>query len=105
MIMGRVTYLHHCKRGPNYVSVGLGLVDICCFLDFPALYFSILMAAFVYDHIGSIFGNHFKTILLSAVWVAVTLTFYYFAPLAYGFSEPSTTYSDRRWLSSWNIAD
>ncbi|CAI2176276.1 8797_t:CDS:10, partial [Funneliformis geosporum] len=56
-IMGRVTYLHHY---------------------FPALYFSILMAAFMTDHLTNI---------------------------AFGIDYPSSEFEGRKWVKTWNIVD
>ncbi|CAG8593147.1 5624_t:CDS:2, partial [Funneliformis mosseae] len=58
-IMGRVTYLHHY---------------------FPALYFSILMAAFVTDHLTSSY-------------------------IAFGIDYPASELKGRKWFETWNIVD
>lgn len=84
--MGRVTYLHHY---------------------FPALYFAILMFAFVVDHISTryIRSEIGRSIVFGTLLLAVTANFWYFKDLALGFNVPAKEYSGRRWLPTWNIHD
>jgi dolichyl-phosphate-mannose-protein mannosyltransferase len=94
-IMGRVTYLHHY---------------------FPALYFGILMTAFLVDHITSfhlypknaqhyVIGNVVSLLIYCALLGAVVWSFFQFAPLSYGSTMPQTEFKDLKWLESWNIVD
>ncbi|KAF0397933.1 glycosyltransferase family 39 protein [Gigaspora margarita] len=83
-IMGRVTYLHHY---------------------FPALYFSILMCAFVLDQLTSSCNQITKHIVFGISYLAVILVFWYFKDIAFGFDYPSSELKGRQWLSSWNLVD
>ncbi|CAG8470781.1 14951_t:CDS:2, partial [Gigaspora rosea] len=83
-IMGRVTYLHHY---------------------FPALYFSILMCAFVLDHLTSSCNQITKHIVFGISYLAVILVFWYFKDIAFGFDYPSSELKGRQWVSSWNLVD
>ncbi|CAG8443966.1 3298_t:CDS:2 [Cetraspora pellucida] len=83
-IMGRVTYLHHY---------------------FPALYFTILMCAFVLDHFTSTCNSIIKHIVFGISYFMVISVFLYFKDIAFGFDYPSSELNGRKWLSTWNLAD
>ncbi|KAI3635152.1 hypothetical protein MIR68_006718 [Amoeboaphelidium protococcarum] len=84
MIMARVTYLHHY---------------------FPALYFSILSLAFITEHIAARLPRTIGWVLWASVLAASVVTFYYFAPLSFGFDGPSKVYKDRMWRKGWKVTD
>ncbi|RIB27233.1 Glycosyltransferase Family 39 protein [Gigaspora rosea] len=78
-IMGCVTYLHHY---------------------FSALYFSILMCAFVLDHLTSSCNQITKHIVFGISYLAVILVFWYFKDIAFEFDYPSIELKGRQWVSS-----
>ncbi|CAG8803589.1 15713_t:CDS:2, partial [Gigaspora rosea] len=79
---GRITYLHHY---------------------FPALYFLILMCAFVLNHLTSSCNQRTKHIVFGISYLTVILVFWYFKDIAFGFDYPSSELKGRQWLSSWNL--
>ncbi|CAG8687255.1 4908_t:CDS:10 [Dentiscutata erythropus] len=83
-IMGRVTYLHHY---------------------FPALYFSILMCAFMLDHFTSSCNPIIKHAIFGISYLAVISVFLYFKDIAFGFDYPSRELKGRQWFSTWNLID
>lgn len=83
MVMARVTYLHHY---------------------FPALYFAILMLAFMTDHVAQMLPyQRLQWIVWGAVMVASVGTFAYFAPLSYGFDGPASAFASRAWRQGWKV--
>ncbi|KAF9963122.1 Protein O-mannosyltransferase 2 [Mortierella alpina] len=86
-IMARVTYLHHY---------------------FPALYFSILLCAYMVDHlVRRLARNAFVTMVAwSAAFSVVISTFIWFWPATYGIHGPaSETMDNRQWRETWDIID
>ncbi|KAJ3372297.1 Protein O-mannosyltransferase 2 [Allomyces arbusculus] len=82
-IMGRVTYLHHY---------------------FPALYFTILLAAFVLDHVLDMTPKVARHVAWIAVIAAVTGVFVYFAPMTFGFDWPAAEFAQgRSWMPTWKL--
>ncbi|KAG9301385.1 hypothetical protein G9A89_018057 [Geosiphon pyriformis] len=67
-IMGRVTYLHHY---------------------FPALYFSILLVGFIFDHFTSAFNRNTRNAIFGFAYVLVIVVFWYFKDIAFGMDYPS----------------
>ena len=82
--MGRVTYLHHY---------------------FPALYFSILMAAFMLDHFTINCKKITKNIIFGINYSLIIMVFWYFKDIAFGINYPASELKGRKWLSTWNIVD
>ena len=91
LVMGRVTYLHH------YL---------------PALYFAILIFAFLFDHLlprrsdlspGKRLPDR-AVVIAAVVILAVLWCFYYFFPLPYGYPGSITSMAKLKWISTWNIA-
>ncbi|KAL7751599.1 Protein O-mannosyltransferase 2 [Sorochytrium milnesiophthora] len=85
-IMGRVTYLHHY---------------------FPALYFTVLLAAYMFDHLTY---NYLHRFVRHTAWLAlcavVTGVFFYFSPLTFGLDTPSAEFGkNKKWLSTWKFSD
>jgi len=84
-LMGRVTYLHHY---------------------FPALYFAIFALALVVQYIGGLIPiRSTRTVFSVLLMLIIGATFFYFAPLSYGFWGPHTQYADRKWLSTWTMTN
>jgi dolichyl-phosphate-mannose-protein mannosyltransferase len=83
-IMARVTYLHHY---------------------FPALYFAILMLALMVDHVSWFLPQKVKVAWFVFCSTVTAGVFLYFAPLSYGFQNPSSEYKNRKWNHNWNLAD
>ncbi|CAB4403826.1 unnamed protein product [Rhizophagus irregularis] len=83
-IMGRVTYLHHY---------------------FPALYFSILMAGFIFDHFTVYCNLRAKKIIFGISYASIIIVFWYFKDIAYGINYPSSKLKGRKWLSTWDIVN
>lgn len=85
-LMGRVTYVHHY---------------------FPALYFAILSTAFLLDHVTKFYCRAvaLKVFVWSLYVGSVVAVFGFFAPLSFGFDVPNRELRNRKWLSSWNLAD
>ena len=96
-LMARVTYLHHY---------------------FPALYFCILMMAYMTEVVISLISTALEStgvaprvvravgwMVYTSVCVSVLGVFGYFAPLSYGFYGPANVYSDRKWREGWRIHD
>jgi dolichyl-phosphate-mannose-protein mannosyltransferase len=83
-IMGRVTYLHHY---------------------FPALYFSMLMAAFMFDHFTISCKPKTKNIIFGVYYSLIIIVFVYFKDIAFGINYPASELKSRKWLSTWNIVD
>ncbi|PKK76569.1 PMT-domain-containing protein [Rhizophagus irregularis] len=83
-IMGRVTYLHHY---------------------FPALYFSMLMAAFMMDHFTVSCKPKTKNIIFGIYYSLIVIVFWYFKDIAFGINYPASELKSRKWLSTWNIVD
>ncbi|KAI8973845.1 Dolichyl-phosphate-mannose-protein mannosyltransferase-domain-containing protein [Pilobolus umbonatus] len=81
-IMGRVTYLHHY---------------------FPALYFSIIMAAFMLDHFTRNYSPSIQWTVFAIAFIAVTGTFIHFAPISFGLTGPIADYQSLQWRKSWNL--
>ncbi|KAG0078089.1 Protein O-mannosyltransferase 2 [Linnemannia elongata] len=88
LIMGRVMYLHHY---------------------FPALYFTILLHAFLIDHFLHRFAQHrlfVKTMVWGVAFAAVTMTFIWFWPASYGIHGPAgDTMRNRQWRAAWDIVN
>ncbi len=70
---------------------------------FPALYFAILLKAFLLDHLGSKLGPKGHLALIVLVGCITVGVFFYFAPFAFGFEGPASALKGRQWLQSWNI--
>lgn len=83
-IMGRVMYLHHY---------------------FPALYFSILLVPFLFDHFTVNSTRRWRRFVFSVFMLAVVMNFVYFSPFAYGMEGPIAAYRGRHWLKWWNLTD
>ncbi|RIA99183.1 glycosyltransferase family 39 protein [Glomus cerebriforme] len=83
-IMGRVTYLHH------YL---------------PALYFSILMAGFLFDHFTVYCSLMTKKIIFGISYALIIIVFWYFKDIAYGINYAASELKGRKWLNTWDIAD
>ncbi|CAG8455171.1 13371_t:CDS:10 [Ambispora gerdemannii] len=83
-IMGRVTYLHHY---------------------FPALYFSILMVGFLFDHFTVYLAGKTRHIVFGTCYFLVFAVFWFFKDIAFGMDYPAIEISNRKWLSTWNIVD
>ncbi|KAI8610310.1 Dolichyl-phosphate-mannose-protein mannosyltransferase-domain-containing protein [Chytriomyces sp. MP71] len=83
-IMGRVMYLHHY---------------------FPALYFAIILFAFVADHIGKKMGKVYHTLLLVSLSLSVIVVFLYFSDFVFGMEGPAAQWADRQWFETWKIYD
>jgi len=85
-LMGRVLYLHHY---------------------FPAVYFGIFIIAFTLEHLGSYFRSAKivgKIIVLAFLIIDIAM-FFYFVPLCYGFTGPSSQMKSKQWLKWWSMAD
>jgi dolichyl-phosphate-mannose-protein mannosyltransferase len=90
-IMGRVMYLHHY---------------------FPALYFTILLHAFLIDHFLRRLTQRqqhrllVKTLVWGVAFAAVTGAFIWFWPASYGFRGPAgDTMRNRQWRAAWDIVN
>ncbi|ORZ24145.1 Dolichyl-phosphate-mannose-protein mannosyltransferase-domain-containing protein [Absidia repens] len=81
-IMGRVMYLHHY---------------------FPALYFSILLVPFLFDHFTTHSTPRWRHFVFGIFMTMVFTNFTYFSPFAYGMDGPIEAYSGRHWLKWWNL--
>ncbi|KAF9106200.1 Protein O-mannosyltransferase 2 [Mortierella sp. GBA35] len=86
LIMGRVMYLHHY---------------------FPALYFTILLCAYLFDNFLSRTQNRLlKVFVWSIAYSAVTLAFIWFWPASYGIHGPAAeSMTNRQWCAAWDIVD
>ncbi|CCC70650.1 hypothetical protein NCAS_0F01660 [Naumovozyma castellii] len=88
VIMSRVTYVHH------YL---------------PALYFALIILAYVFDA-GLKFLTKTKStqilriVIYLAAYVTVIGCFWYFSPISFGMVGPMENYSYLNWFSTWNIA-
>ncbi|KAI8391371.1 Dolichyl-phosphate-mannose-protein mannosyltransferase-domain-containing protein [Radiomyces spectabilis] len=82
-IMGRILYLHHY---------------------FPALYFGIFMVPYLLDYATSKSSARVRNAVYAAAFIAVTGTFFYFAPVAFGIQGSSKPYAGRHWRQNWSIA-
>nr|ODN93643.1 dolichyl-phosphate-mannose-protein mannosyltransferase [Cryptococcus depauperatus CBS 7855] len=86
LIMGRVTYLHH------YL---------------PTLYFAVLMAGQILDHLffSSSHRSQTKKLVWFGIWTgAVVLSFWWFKDLALGVRGPINDHSGWGWRKSWNVS-
>ncbi|KAI8872861.1 glycosyltransferase family 39 protein [Ramicandelaber brevisporus] len=84
-IMGRVTYLHHY---------------------FPAVYFSMILAAHIIDHTARrLFGGRMHTKMMIVLAIAAMVVFWFFRHITFGMPFPAKEMSARRWKSSWNLYD
>ncbi|KAG0053551.1 Protein O-mannosyltransferase 2 [Gryganskiella cystojenkinii] len=84
-IMGRVTYLHHY---------------------FPALYFSLLLCAFLIDHLTKRASARTRAIVWGIAFTSVTATFFWFWDITYGIhGSANQTMKNRQWRAAWNIID
>lgn len=81
-IIGRVLYLHHY---------------------YPALFFAVLTFGALYDQILQRLTIRNQRILTLALAMLILGTFIYFSPMCYGISGPSSEFSGRKWLNSWNL--
>ncbi|KAI9308658.1 Dolichyl-phosphate-mannose-protein mannosyltransferase-domain-containing protein [Cunninghamella echinulata] len=81
-IMGRVMYLHHY---------------------FQALYFSILLVSYLFDHFTMNFSKIRRLAIYAIFMMFIVLNFIYFSPFAYGMHGAIKKYEGRRWLKSWNL--
>jgi dolichyl-phosphate-mannose-protein mannosyltransferase len=82
-VMGRVTYLHHY---------------------FPALYFTVLLSAFMFDHFFSCTPQFLRHLLWIAQIAVVVGVFYYFAPMTFGINVPGKEFAvGRTWISTWKL--
>ncbi|CAG8494592.1 14035_t:CDS:2 [Acaulospora colombiana] len=70
-----------------------------------ALYFSILMAGFMMDHLTSNLKQKTRTIIFGISYVLVIGVFLFFKDIAFGIDYPAKDYKGRKWLSTWNIVD
>lgn len=89
IIMSRVTYVHH------YL---------------PALYFALLVLAYLFEISmkkwnKSKCGKVMRYTIYGSYMAIVIYGFYYFAPISFGMSGPSTDYEYLNWLSTWTISD
>lgn len=84
-IMGRVTYLHHY---------------------FPALYFSLLLCAYVIDHLTRRAAARTKLLVWGVSFTAVVAAFLWFWDASYGIhGSANETMKNRQWRAGWNIID
>ncbi|KAJ3104533.1 Protein O-mannosyltransferase 2 [Physocladia obscura] len=70
---------------------------------FPALYFAIILFAFIVDHLGKRVGKVLHTFILLALSTAVIGVFVYFSDFAFGMDGPAEQWKARQWRSTWNI--
>lgn len=89
VIMSRVTYVHH------YL---------------PALYFALLVLAYLFEISmqkwkKSKCGRVMRLCIYASYMAIVIYGFYYFAPISFGMTGPSTDYKYLNWLSTWTISD
>ncbi|KAL6942052.1 Dolichyl-phosphate-mannose--protein mannosyltransferase 2 [Hanseniaspora vineae] len=87
-IMGRVTYVHH------YL---------------PALYFALIILAYWFEWVfyntkKSKLNNILKIAIYGTYYAVVIGGFWYFSPISFGMTGPSSDYEYLNWLSSWRIA-
>ncbi|KAJ3071892.1 Protein O-mannosyltransferase 2 [Podochytrium sp. JEL0797] len=75
-IMGRVMYLHHY---------------------FPALYFAIILFAFVTDHVGKRLGKILHAMILLGLCAAVIGVFVFYSDFVFGMEGPALQWKDRKW--------
>lgn len=80
--MGRVTYLHHY---------------------FPALYFTVLMFAFLMDHYTRHSSKSVQYAVFIPIYSVVILTFIHFAPISFGMEGPISNYESLVWRKTWDI--
>ncbi|TPX65799.1 dolichyl-phosphate-mannose---protein mannosyltransferase [Chytriomyces confervae] len=83
-IMGRVMYLHHY---------------------FPALYFAIILFAFVVDHLAKRTGKVLHAVILLAFTAGVVAVFVQFSDFVFGMDGPATQWAHLKWISTWNVFD
>ncbi|KAI9336817.1 Dolichyl-phosphate-mannose-protein mannosyltransferase-domain-containing protein [Obelidium mucronatum] len=81
-IMGRVMYLHHY---------------------FPALYFAIILFAFIADHVAKRLGKILHAVVMLGLSAAVIGVFVFFSDFVFGMEGPATQWKDRQWRSGWKI--
>ncbi|CAN6652047.1 dolichyl-phosphate-mannose--protein mannosyltransferase 2 [Trichomonascus vanleenenianus] len=84
VVMGRVKYVHH------YL---------------PALYFAILVFAFLVDHATKRWANKWVSGLVYLGLYALTIgIFILFAPISFGMTGDPADYSYLNWFSTWRIS-
>ncbi|BFZ53342.1 Dolichyl-phosphate-mannose--protein mannosyltransferase 2 [Savitreella phatthalungensis] len=81
-IMGRVLYVHHY---------------------FPALWFAILTAGYLFDHVTDSLSKSAKNALFYAIAAAIIGTFINFLPFTFGMPDEAGYYSHLKWLPSWRV--
>lgn len=89
VIMSRVTYVHH------YL---------------PALYFALLVLAYLFEAsmqkwTSSKKGSLLRLVIYTLYMTIVVYGFYYFSPISFGMEGPSSNYKYMKWLSTWTISD
>ncbi|KAJ3027390.1 UNVERIFIED_CONTAM: Protein O-mannosyltransferase 2 [Siphonaria sp. JEL0065] len=72
---------------------------------FPALYFAIILFAFITDHVAKRLGKLLHTIILLGLSAAVIGVFLYFSDFVWGMEGPASKWKDRKWRSGWKIYD
>lgn len=81
-IMGRVLYVHHY---------------------FPALWFAILVAGFLFDYATSGLPKNIRLIAFILAYVAVTAAFINFSAFTFGMDGEAGQWHRLKWLNSWRV--
>lgn len=81
-IMGRVLYVHHY---------------------FPALWFAILVAGYLFDFAVSGLPKNVRLGLFLLAYVAITATFLHFSAFTFGMDGEAGQWYRLKWLSSWKV--
>ena len=81
-IMGRVLYVHHY---------------------FPALWFAILVAGYLFDYSTSKLPKNVRLVLYAAAYIAITVTFLEFRAITFGMDGPAGQWHRLKWLNTWKL--
>ena len=78
----RVTYVHHY---------------------YPALYFAILVAGFLFDHVTGFFPTVVRHASYGVAYAVVIGLFALFSPISFGMEGPAKQWSYLKWFDTWRI--
>lgn len=82
--MARVTYVHHY---------------------YPALYFAILVFAFLVDWCTRNRGKVLQSLVYGTLFTVVTGLYIFFIPICWGMTGPNQQYSYMKWFENWRVSD
>ena len=72
---------------------------------YPALYFGILVAGFLLDHLTLKLPKLIRVSSYGVAYTVVSGLFFYFSPISFGMTGPAKDYSYMKWFEKWRVCN